>query len=128
MKKTQEEVRQEAQGLLTCGTRSRGSVGSSLGVGLENGVAFGLRQSLHCLPSGPPLSGALTGPRPGEKNHSHAAWYWFRGPLFFSAPNLPFDGIPSTFTNQTFNRQHVSAVLGGASCNRPLAAVRTRVG
>ena len=46
----------------------------------------------------------------------------FRGPLFFSAPNLPFDGIPLDVANQTFNRQHVSAVLGGASYNGPLAA------
>lgn len=46
----------------------------------------------------------------------------FRGPLFFSAPNLPFDGIPLDVANRTFQRQHVSAVLGADSYNGPLAA------
>lgn len=46
----------------------------------------------------------------------------FRGPLRFSAPNLPFDGIPLDVAQQTFQRQHISAVVGGSAYQGPLAA------
>lgn len=46
----------------------------------------------------------------------------FRGPLLFSAPNLPFNGIPFDVAQQTFLRQHLSWILGNGAYNGPAAA------
>ena len=46
----------------------------------------------------------------------------FRGPLGFSAPNLPFDGIPLRVADTTFQQQFLAFMLGHGTYQGPAAA------
>lgn len=46
----------------------------------------------------------------------------FRGPLFFSAPNLPFDGIPLALAQRTFQCDHLMWGIGNGMYDGPAAA------